>query len=317
MKKSTKYIIFIIFSSILLSQEKIIFNSASPFSFKDIITNLENLDKTEVSGLLKLPKGEGPFPLIIGVAGSLDWGEHHLEYLDMYRSMGIATFELQSFSSRGIKSTVGSQVNVTTAMMVLDAYKALETLTEHPMINKEKVAITGWSLGGGVTLFSGWEPLLKKINPKIKFAAHLSIYPPCIAQPENLKFTDAPMHILIGELDNWVPAKACEELVPEMQKVGVNINLTVYPESHHSFDRDTPLVTREDAYRTVDCRFKLRDDGTVIMNFLNIPMTTPFRQKIGLALCAKRGTTMGGNPKTRKEAFQFAREFMGKHLLDN
>ncbi|MDG2366594.1 MAG: dienelactone hydrolase family protein [Candidatus Marinimicrobia bacterium] len=317
MKKSTKYIIFIIFSSILLSQEKIIFNSASPFSFKDIITNLENLDKTEVSGLLKLPKGEGPFPLIIGVAGSLDWGEHHLEYLDMYRSMGIATFELQSFSSRGIKSTVGSQVNVTTAMMVLDAYKALETLTEHPMINKEKVAITGWSLGGGVALFSGWEPLFRKINPKIKFAAHLSIYPPCIAQPENLKFTDAPMHILIGELDNWVPAKACEELVPEMQKVGVNINLTVYPESHHSFDRDTPLVTREDAYRTVDCRFKLRDDGTVIMNFLNIPMTTPFRQKIGLALCAKRGTTMGGNPKTRKEAFQFAREFMGKHLLDN
>ncbi|MBT3796230.1 MAG: hypothetical protein HOF97_01735 [Candidatus Marinimicrobia bacterium] len=317
MKKSTKYIIFIIFSSILLSQEKIIFNSASPFSFKDIITNLENLDKTEVSGLLKLPKGEGPFPLIIGVAGSLDWGEHHLEYLDMYRSMGIATFELQSFSSRGIKSTVGSQVNVTTAMMVLDAYKALETLTEHPMINKEKVAITGWSLGGGVALFSGWEPLFRKINPKIKFAAHLSIYPPCIAQPENLKFTDAPMHILIGELDNWVPAKACEELVPKMQNIGVNINLTVYPESHHSFDRDTPLVTREDAYRTVDCRFKLRDDGTVIMNFLNIPMTTPFRQKIGLALCAKRGTTMGGNPKTRKEAFQFAREFMGKHLLDN
>mgnify|MGYP003687569523 CR=1 FL=1 len=317
MKKSTQYIIFIIFSSILLSQEKIIFNSASPFSFKDIITNLENLDKTEVSGLLKLPKGEGPFPLIIGVAGSLDWGEHHLEYLDMYRSMGIATFELQSFSSRGIKSTVGSQVNVTTAMMVLDAYKALETLTEHPMINKEKVAITGWSLGGGVALFSGWEPLFRKINPKIKFAAHLSIYPPCIAQPENLKFTDAPMHILIGELDNWVPAKACEELVPKMQNIGVNINLTVYPESHHSFDRNTPLVTREDAYRTVDCRFKLRDDGTVIMNFLNIPMTTPFRQKIGLALCAKRGTTMGGNPKTRKEAFQFAREFMGKHLLDN
>ena len=317
MKKSTKYIIFIIFSSILLSQEKIIFNSASPFSFKDIITNLENLDKTEVSGLLKLPKGEGPFPLIIGVAGSLDWGEHHLEYLDMYRSMGIATFELQSFSSRGIKSTVGSQVNVTTAMMVLDAYKALETLTEHPMINKEKVAITGWSLGGGVALFSGWEPLFRKINPKIKFAAHLSIYPPCIAQPENLKFTDAPMHILIGELDNWVPAKACEELVPKMQNIGVNINLTVYPESHHSFDRNTPLVTREDAYRTVDCRFKLRDDGTVIMNFLNIPMTTPFRQKIGLALCAKRGTTMGGNPKTRKEAFQFAREFIGKHLLDN
>ena len=134
MKKSSKYIIFIFFATILLSQEKITFKSASPFSLKDIITNLEELEETEVSGLLKLPVGQGPFPLIIGVAGSLDWGEHHLEYMDMYRSMGIATFELQSFSSRGVKSTVGSQINVTTAMMILDAYKALEVLANHPKI---------------------------------------------------------------------------------------------------------------------------------------------------------------------------------------
>ena len=60
----------------------------------------------------------------------------------------------------------------------------------------------------------------------------------------------------------------------------------------------------------------LREDGAVLMNFLNIPMTTPLRQKIGLALCAKRGTTMGRNPKTREEAFQFSREFMRKHLLN-
>ena len=29
----------------------------------------------------------------------------------------------------------------------------------------------------------------------------------------------------------------------------------------------------------------MTDDGAVRMNFLNIPMTTPLRQKIGLALC--------------------------------
>ena len=34
-----------------------------------------------------------------------------------------STLEIQSFSSRGIKSTVGSQVEVTTATMILDAYK--------------------------------------------------------------------------------------------------------------------------------------------------------------------------------------------------
>ena len=158
---------------------------------------------------------------------------------------------------------------------------------------------------------------MEKITDKVKFAAHLSIYPPCIVEPEDLRFTNSPMHIMIGELDDWVPAAACEELVPKIKDSGANIGLTVYPDSHHSFDKDSPLAFEGNAYSTVDCRFKMRKDGAVLMNFLSIPMITPFRQKVGLAICAERGTTMGGNPKARKEAFQFARVFMGKHLLDN
>ena len=82
MKKSSKYIIFIFFATILLSQEKITFSSANPFGLKDIITSLDRQKTQQVEGLLKLPKGKGPFPLVLGVAGSLDWSEHHLEYLE-------------------------------------------------------------------------------------------------------------------------------------------------------------------------------------------------------------------------------------------
>ncbi len=317
MKRSSIYIMSVLLYTVLFSQEKITFSSANPFGLKDIITSLDRQKTQQVKGLLKLPKGNGPFPLVLGVAGSLDWSEHHLEYLEMYRSMGIATFEVQSFSSRNVTSTVGSQTEVTTAMMILDAYRAFEILSGDPRIDKDRVAITGWSLGGGVALFSGWLPLVEKITDKVKFAAHLSIYPPCIVEPEDLRFTDSPMHIMIGALDDWVPAAACEELVPKIKNSGTNIGLTVYPDSHHSFDKDSPLVFEGNAYSTVDCRFKMRKDGAVLMNFLYIPMITPFRQKVGLAICAERGTTMGGNPKTRKEAFQFSRKFMGKHLLDN
>ena len=172
-------------------------------------------------------------------------------------------------------------------------------------------------LGGGVALFSGWLPLIEKITDKVKFAAHLSIYPPCIVEPEVLSFTDSPIHIMIGALDDWVPAAACEELVPKIKNSGANIGLTVYSDSHHSFDKDMPLSFKENAYRTVDCRFKMNKDGALLMNFLSIPMTTPLRQKIGLYMCADRGTTMGGNPKTRKEAFKFARQFMSDYLLTN
>ena len=44
-------------------------------------------------------------------------------------------------------------------------------------INKDKVAITGWSLGGGVTLFSAWLPLKNAINTELNFAALLAYFP--------------------------------------------------------------------------------------------------------------------------------------------
>ena len=65
----------------VFGQEVISLSSANPFGFKDVITNLDQQDEQEVEAVLKLPTGVGPFPLVIGVAGSLDWGSHHLQYL--------------------------------------------------------------------------------------------------------------------------------------------------------------------------------------------------------------------------------------------
>ena len=115
-------------------------NSFPSFSFKDIITNIENLDTQTVSGVLTIPENAGSqVPLVIGVAGSSGWGSHHFEYLKMYQDMGIATFQLQSFKSRGETSTVGTQNTVTIPTVILDSYRALETLAEHPMIDIENV----------------------------------------------------------------------------------------------------------------------------------------------------------------------------------
>ena len=140
------------------NNELIYFESANPFSFEEIITDLDNQERQEVFGKLTLPKNfdkNSKYPLIIGIAGSLNWGPHHLEYMKMYHDLGFATFELQSFDSRNVKSTVGSQIEVTAAMMILDSYLALEKLSNHPNIDVAKAGITGWSLGGtSITLFS-------------------------------------------------------------------------------------------------------------------------------------------------------------------
>ena len=321
MKKLLFIVFYFIISINLYSQytvEKISFQSANPFSFNDVITNLENQEKQEVYGNLVIPDDtlnlQKKYPLIIGVAGSLGWGEHHYKYLKMYQEMGIATFELNSFKSRGIKSTVGSQTEVTIAAIILDAYKALEILSNHPRIDKKRISITGWSLGGGVTLFSAWLPIKNAINKNLSFASHLAFYPPCFIDPENIEFSQSPIHILIGELDNWTPSQPCYELVEKL-KNKANIDITIYEDSYHSFDRNSPVIVNEKAYNFTECKFRLTKDGNVLMNYFNIPMSNPFLQKLGLMFCVERGAYFGGNPASREKSFVFANKFMTKTLL--
>ena len=107
-----------------------------------------------------------------------------------------------------------------------------------------------------------------------------------------------------------------------MRDNGVDIEVTVYENAHHSFDRLEPPQVVKHGYKLEDCRLKMRDDGAVLMNFMNIPMTTPLLQKIGLSLCtggffAERGPTFGGNPTARKQSFEFSKKFMSEHLLNN
>jgi len=299
-------------------KEVIHFESANPFSLGDIITDLDNQEKQQVFGQLTTPvdslNPDRKYPLIIGVAGSMGWRKHHLDYLKMYQKQGYATFQLNSFKSRGITSTVGSQDEVTIAAVILDAYKALEKLSKHPKINKDKVAITGWSLGGGVALFSGWMPLKKAITDELSFAAHLAFYPPCFINPENLSFTKAPIHILIGESDNWTPAKPCINLVEKLSEK-TNISITTYPEAHHGFDSEEPVVWNEKGYSFKDCLFDLTAEGDVLMNYLRLPMSNSILQKVGFLFCVDKGVHVGGNKDARKKSLAFAKDFMNNKLL--
>ena len=296
-------------------QEVVILQSKNSFSFYDLLfRNNKSMDQ-DVYGILTFPentKSGGNSPAIVGVAGSKGWGEHHYGYMQRYREAGIATLVLHSFKSRNVSSTVGEQTSATTAMLVHDAFKALEALSNDQRIDRENIGITGWSLGGGVALFTAWKPLKDIISPEHTFAAHLPIYPPCMVKPQNLTFTPAPIHILIGEDDNWVPADACIELVEFAKKD--NLEITTYVNAHHSFDRNQELITDENAYSFTHCRLDLTDDGMAQTISLGIPLSNSILQKTVLAFCAERGATYGGNPAAREHSGQFALDFMNQHL---
>ena len=90
MKKLFFILTFIIIknASSQFHQEVINFESANPFSLSDIINDLGNQEKQNVFGKLTIPvdslNPDKKYPLIIGVAGSMGWRKHHLEYIKMY-----------------------------------------------------------------------------------------------------------------------------------------------------------------------------------------------------------------------------------------
>jgi len=302
-------------SALKENQEIIVFESKNPFNFYDVFHRMENITDQQVYGILTKPDAVGIFPVIIGVAGSAGWGEHHYGYLERYLEMDFAVFSLHSFKSRNVESTVGEQLTVTIPMMIHDAFMALKKLSEDNNIDASRAGLTGWSLGGGVTLFSAWSPIQEAISPGLKFAAHLPFYPPCMIMPDELRFNDVPIHILAGELDDWVPAAACEELVEAANNSGYDIDITIYPGASHSFDRTMEVVLDENAYSFTDCRLKLTENGVVRM--LNgFPLSSPTMQKIGLSFCADKGAHWGGNKDARENSAKFSKEFMKIHLMD-
>ena len=48
-----------------------------------------------------------------------------------------------------------------------------------------------------------------------------------------------------------------------------------------------------------NCMFKVNSKGDILMNYLNIPMSNPFLQKLGFLFCVDRGVTIGGNKDAR------------------
>lgn len=305
------------FSTAQNSSEQVNFTSANPFSFSDIIQSLSEQEAQEVFGQLKFPETEQvhgqKHPLIIGVAGSLGWRDHHYDYLQMYRELGFATFELNSFKSRGITSTVGSQDEVTIAAIVLDAFSAMDELAKHPSIDPEQISITGWSLGGGVALFTAWEPLVDVLGKTNQFSSHLAFYPPCFIEPESLNFVEAPIKIMIGEIDDWTPAAPCRDLVDVLSKQ-TDITIEVFKDAHHGFDSKEEVVFNEKGYSFKNCLFELTQGGDILMNYLKLPMSSPIMQKLGFLFCVKQGVHIGGNPIAREQAMKSARTFMRTQL---
>ena len=293
------------------------YDSSSPYELSDIVRRCE-APRQRVFGHLLFPDAfEAPVPCIVALHGSFNWRGHHYDHIVRFLDMGCAVFRVHPFDARGVATTATTQLEVTHAMLIADAYAALRRLARHPQIDPARIGIAGWSLGGTAALYAAWAPVAEALAPGgERFAAHLPIYPAANIRVEDDRWTGAPVRVLIGSLDDFTPAAPAVVLAERLAARGLPVETIVYPDSHHSFD----AIDEVEAYPQAlglrpDASLTLTRDGRMVVTGTEFEVSTPEGRRAAFGRLVRVGTHAGGNRRARRRAFADAEAFVRRHLL--
>ena len=244
-------------------------------SFESLDADLTGGKPTTIHAALFKPPGAGPFAAVVllhGCGGLYRWqGRHqgemtarHAEWAARLEKAGYVVLLPDSFTPRGVHEscTVKDRPVDSSRERPRDAYGALLWLQGQRYVKGDRVAVMGWSNGGGTVLhtIAAASPVRPAALPHGDFRAAVAFYPGCSSpQPDtpgrrskNATSTsssdwrpDIPLMIMQGEADDWTPAAPCRDLVAAAAARGEPIEYHSYPGAYHDFDApDAKVHTR-------------------------------------------------------------------------
>jgi dienelactone hydrolase len=204
--------------------------------------------RIQLSGFFEKPAGAGPFPVVIalhscsGYTANMYGGALPL-WVPFLQGQGYATFKLDSFTARGYSNVCASPGDVSAAVRAEDVLSAATLLTARPDVRPDRIAVIGWSHGGGTAVYVARDHMeLRPLRAQLaarggRLAASIGLYPGCGLPQESPEgsLVIVPLLTLSGALDDWVPAARCVALA----NMPANRLMTaeVYPGAYHHFDQ--------------------------------------------------------------------------------
>ena len=265
--------------------------------------------RQQIFARLSLPKGEGPFPAVVLLHGSLGYSALQRSYADMLNDAGYVVLSLDSFTERDVDDVVGHQEAISIDSMVADAFAGLRLLANHPQVDSNAIGLMGWSKGGSAAIAAGRTVYREKLSADgDQFSSIAAIYPWCGAREMIMQRDNVPTLFILAGKDDWVSADACADELAEMATLGMPARVAIYDEAEHGFDAPgTHRVYLPRGMSWRDCHYLSDAQGFSLVS------TGERKQWSGIESyieqCTTRGvhvaTNAGDRSKAKKRVLQF------------
>jgi dienelactone hydrolase len=268
--------------------------------------------------LVPVKRGEAKIPAMIVVHGSGRVRDaREFAYAREFNAIGVAAVVIDSFTPRGIKSTVRDQSAVSSYDMLVDAVSTLKVIAKHPAIDPARIGMIGYSKGGTVAVKLALQRYVQPLTGgEARFATLIAMYPWCGDMPLDFRpASAAPLHMLLGADDRYVGVEGCKEYGKKFAGAGGNLTLKIYPGAQHGWD--TPGATHwSDAagQNSKNCVYDEISPGTWIERSSKIKVTENNRPtataKSATAHCMTLGVSGGYDAAARTQSMQDIRGFV-------
>jgi dienelactone hydrolase len=193
---------------------------------------------TRTSGQLRLANSSGRLPVVVLQHGSGGMAPNVEMWTRELNKIGISTFALDGFTGRGLTEVNTNQALLGRLNFILDIYRGLDVLANHPSVDPERIALMGFSRGGQATLYASLKRFHRLWNKSgTEFVAYVPFYPDCMTT--FLSDTDVvgkPIRIFGGTKDDYNPIATCKAYVERLRAAGADVEVTEYANAPHAFD---------------------------------------------------------------------------------
>jgi dienelactone hydrolase len=240
-----------------------------------------------------------------------------IHYAKALAAAGIAALVVDSFTSRGVVSSVHDQRLVTRWQVGNDAIAGLRWLSRDERFKPDRIAVMGVSKGGIAALDTALEVRRRWMRAtNVAFAAHVAITPGCQWINRSTVTTRAPIFLLLAEQDDMAPSQPCLMRAQHLRDGGnPHVEVKVYEGAHHAWEALGPKPHFDPwAENYSSCRVWIDDDGAMTAD--RDGTSIPRRQWYEWAKrsCVTLGAhCCGGTPELKQQATRDIIAFLRKH----